>query len=137
MPLYQQIVLTMPNYQKQCVPLFRKLALAVLDGGGSVRGVENHGLRAMPTRLTRFVVARMLVGCFLDRALPAFMLLFLTQKIRGHGWPSSFLDCSVYNHDLRRFAGDSKGGRPHSSFRRSCYSVLFAQKNVHCRQNKL
>lgn len=54
MPFYQQIVVTMPKYPKDLlVTLFRKHTKTILDNGGVVRGIENHGIRPLLERATR------------------------------------------------------------------------------------
>ena len=51
MPLYQQIVLTMPQFGRGgLAQLFRRHARTVLDRGGVVRTVEHHGLRPLLER---------------------------------------------------------------------------------------
>lgn len=54
MPLYQQIILTLPKLPKEAlVNIFRKHTKTVLDNKGNVRGIENHGVRALPERTRR------------------------------------------------------------------------------------
>jgi len=54
MPFYQQVIVTMPKYPKDLlVTLFRKHAKTVLDNGGVIRGIENHGIRPLLERATR------------------------------------------------------------------------------------
>mmetsp|Transcript_26590 Transcript_26590/g.26840 ORF Transcript_26590/g.26840 Transcript_26590/m.26840 type:complete len:129 (+) Transcript_26590:205-591(+) len=54
MPLYQQIIVTIPSFGKEgLVSLFRRHAKAVLDNGGVVRGIEHHGVRPLPERARR------------------------------------------------------------------------------------
>lgn len=49
MPLYQQIIATMPKYPpEKLVALFRTHAKIILDSGGIVRGLEHHGVRPLP-----------------------------------------------------------------------------------------
>jgi ribosomal protein S6 len=56
MPLYQQIIVALPKVSKETlVTLTRKHCKLILDTGGNVRGVENHGIRQLPERARRFV----------------------------------------------------------------------------------
>lgn len=57
MPLYQQIIVALPKYEKEgLVGIFRRHSQLVLDSGGVVRGVENHGIRQLPERAKRLVI---------------------------------------------------------------------------------
>ena len=54
MPLYHQIIVALPKYPKDgLVTLFRKHTKTIMDNGGVVRGIENHGIRPLPERARR------------------------------------------------------------------------------------
>jgi ribosomal protein S6 len=54
MPLYHQIIVTLPKYPKDgLVQLFKRHTKMILDNGGVVRGVEHHGIRPLPERARR------------------------------------------------------------------------------------
>jgi len=54
MPLYHQIIVTLPKYSREgLVGLFKKHTRTVLDNGGVVRGIEHHGIRPLPERARR------------------------------------------------------------------------------------
>ena len=53
MPLYQQMILTMPKFKTNLVNLFRLHAKVVMEYGGTVRGIEHHGVRPLQERATR------------------------------------------------------------------------------------
>ena len=54
MPLYQQIIATMPKYSPgSLVNLFKQHAKVVMDHGGIVRGIEHHGIRPLPEKTKR------------------------------------------------------------------------------------
>lgn len=57
MVLYQQIIVALPKVPKEgLVALCRKHCKVILDSGGNVRGVENHGIRQLAERAKRFVL---------------------------------------------------------------------------------
>lgn len=59
MPLYQQLIIALPNCPKpDLVALCRQHSKLILDQGGVVRGIENHGIRTLPARAKRFVHGR-------------------------------------------------------------------------------
>jgi ribosomal protein S6 len=54
MPPYQQLIVTMPKVAKESlVRLFKSHSEIVMKGGGVVRGIENHGVRPLPSRARR------------------------------------------------------------------------------------
>ena len=54
MPLYQQLILAMPKVPKDSlVRLFKNHTEIILKNGGVVRGIENHGVRPLPSRARR------------------------------------------------------------------------------------
>ena len=57
MPLYQQIIMALPKAPKDVlVKLFRNHTKTVLDHGGNVRGIENHGVKPLKKKKKRYVV---------------------------------------------------------------------------------
>ena len=55
MPLYSQLIVALPGCSKESlVTMCRKHAKLILDNGGVVRGIENHGIRPLPARAKRF-----------------------------------------------------------------------------------
>lgn len=56
MPLYSQLIIALPGIPKpDLVALCRTHAKLVIDFGGVVRGIENHGVRPLPARAKRLV----------------------------------------------------------------------------------
>jgi ribosomal protein S6 len=56
MPLYQQIIITLPKVTKEAlVGLFKRHSNTVLENKGNLRAIENHGIRPLPERTRRFV----------------------------------------------------------------------------------
>lgn len=56
MPLYSQLIIALPGLPKpDLVALCRNHAKLVLEFGGVVRGIENHGVRPLPASAKRFV----------------------------------------------------------------------------------
>lgn len=54
MPLYQHVLVALPKYPKEALTdLFRRYTKVVLDNGGVLRGIENHGIRMLPERARR------------------------------------------------------------------------------------
>ena len=54
MPVYQQIIVTMPRSKPPAlVELFKKYTQSIISNGGVVRGIENHGIRPLSERATR------------------------------------------------------------------------------------
>jgi hypothetical protein len=54
MPLYQQIFQVLPKFPLEgLVTMFKKHSKTILNLGGNVRGIENHGLRPLPERTRR------------------------------------------------------------------------------------
>ena len=54
MPLYQQIIVCLPGYDKSgLVKLFRKHAKLIQKSGGVVRAIEHNGVRPLPERARR------------------------------------------------------------------------------------
>ena len=54
MPLYEQIIVTMPKTTvPTLVELFKRYTREVVSLGGVVRGIENHGIRPLPERAKR------------------------------------------------------------------------------------
>ena len=54
MPFYQQMILCMPKYSvENLVGLFKRHAKTVLENGGVLRGIENHGIKPLPERTKR------------------------------------------------------------------------------------
>ena len=48
MPLYQQIILTIPKYTNEAlVTLFKKHTKLILKSGGTVRAIEHNGIRPL------------------------------------------------------------------------------------------
>ena len=55
MPLYQQIIATMPKYSTvNLVNLFKQHARIVIEHGGVVRGIEHHGIRPLSEKTRRW-----------------------------------------------------------------------------------
>ena len=51
MPVYQQIIVAMPKSKPLAlVELFKKYAKTIVSHGGTVRGIENHGIRPLSER---------------------------------------------------------------------------------------
>ena len=51
MPLYQQIIVTVPKFGKSGLTnLFRAHSQIVLENGGNVRSIEHNGIRQLPER---------------------------------------------------------------------------------------
>jgi hypothetical protein len=66
MPLYQQIFQVLPKFPLEgLVSMFKKHSKTILNLGGNVRGIENHGLRPLPERTRRLFFLVFL--CFLSR----------------------------------------------------------------------
>lgn len=65
MPLYSQLIIALPKTKgPELVAICRRHAKLILDNGGVVRGIENHGIRPLPARAKRFVVSDVtLVSC--------------------------------------------------------------------------
>jgi ribosomal protein S6 len=56
MPTYQQILVALPKCDKtELCNIVRRYANVVLENGGVLRGVDNHGLRMLPERSKRYV----------------------------------------------------------------------------------
>ena len=54
MPLYHQIIVTLPKFGKEgLVTLFKKHSKTILELGGIIRGIEHHGIRPLPERARR------------------------------------------------------------------------------------
>jgi hypothetical protein len=54
MPHYRQIIMCLPEYKIDgLVTVFRRHAQLILERGGCVRAIENHGLRDLPERTIR------------------------------------------------------------------------------------
>lgn len=48
MPLYQQIIVTIPKLGEEAlVSLFKRHTQVILSNGGVLRGIENHGVRPL------------------------------------------------------------------------------------------
>ena len=59
MPLYQQIIVTLPKLPKEnLVQLFRKHTKLIQDHGGVVRGLENNGVRPLPEKAKKKFATR-------------------------------------------------------------------------------
>lgn len=55
MPLYSQLIVALPGCSKEAlVTMCRRHAKLILDNGGVVRGIENHGVRPLPARAKRY-----------------------------------------------------------------------------------
>lgn len=55
MPLYHQILLINPAKSPTLVAeMFRRYARFVIAEGGVLRGIENHGVRVLPARTSRY-----------------------------------------------------------------------------------
>ena len=60
MPFYQQIIVALPKYPKEgLVAICRKHAKTIIDNGGLVRGIENHGVRPLSERARRSVTTKL------------------------------------------------------------------------------
>ena len=56
MPLYEQIIVTMPKAPAAgLVELFKRYTKTLISNGGNVRGIENHGIRPLPEQAKRYV----------------------------------------------------------------------------------
>jgi hypothetical protein len=56
MPLYQQIVVAMPKTPiPNLVDLFKRYTKTLVNSGGIVRGIENHGIRPLQEKGKRFI----------------------------------------------------------------------------------
>ena len=54
MPLYQQIIVALPKYPKSgLVDLFKRHSKLIINNGGVIRGIENHGIRPLPEKAKR------------------------------------------------------------------------------------
>lgn len=54
MPIYQKLIICLPKYPHDKLALMvKRHAKAILNHGGIVRGVENHGVRALQERAKR------------------------------------------------------------------------------------
>jgi ribosomal protein S6 len=51
MPTYQQIIMTIPKCSGEyLVKLMRNHAKTIMENGGNVRGIENHGIKPLAER---------------------------------------------------------------------------------------
>lgn len=89
MPLYSQLIIALPRCKApELVSICRRHAKLILDNGGVVRGIENHGIRPLPARAKRFVVIVVcLVNCkvFLYCHKSVSQRLGSTRLTRGRG----------------------------------------------------
>jgi ribosomal protein S6 len=59
MPLYQQIILTIPKYTSEAlVTLFKKHTKLIMKSGGTVRAIEHSGVRPLPEKTKRKFATR-------------------------------------------------------------------------------
>jgi ribosomal protein S6 len=59
MPFYQQIIVTIPKFDKsKLVALFRRHTEMVLNDGGNVRAIEHNGIRPLPERAKKRYATR-------------------------------------------------------------------------------
>ena len=54
MPLYEQMVVIVPKLEEQLVRIFKSHATTILKNGGTVRAIENHGIRPLPERAVKY-----------------------------------------------------------------------------------
>ena len=56
MPLYQHTIVLLPKYApEKLAKVFQRHAKAVVQFGGNIRGIENHGVRCLPEKTKRCV----------------------------------------------------------------------------------
>jgi ribosomal protein S6 len=57
MPVYQQIIVALPQYSKTALAdLFKKYTSTILSSKGVIRGIENHGIRPLPEKAKRYLI---------------------------------------------------------------------------------
>ena len=55
MPLYQQLIMALPKTPNESLAkLFKRYSKKVIEEGGAMRGIENHGIRPLPEMAKRF-----------------------------------------------------------------------------------
>ena len=103
MPFYQQIIVALPKYPKEgLVAICRKHAKTIIDNGGLVRGIENHGVRPLSERarrsVRRFFFLEEHIQHLPPLSYPYFCILYLIhfQEVSHNGWISLFLGSTLY-----------------------------------------
>lgn len=62
MPLYQQIIMALPKAPKDAlVKLLKNHTKVVLENGGNVRGIENHGVKPLSERTRRYAFSKLML----------------------------------------------------------------------------
>ena len=80
MPLYQQIIATMPKYPAdKLVSLFQSHAKVILEHKGIVRGIEHHGIRPLPEQGRRSIYF-IRYSVYSNRVLSILYVCYCIQK---------------------------------------------------------
>lgn len=101
MPLYSQLIVALPGCSKESlVTMCRRHAKLILDNGGVVRGIENHGVRPLPARAKRYsdvIEIPYLWYSSLDRFPTSFSTC---QEVSNWRWRKIFHQRKIYYSNI-------------------------------------